>query len=122
MSYKILLADDSEDELSALKEILEAEGYEVDTAENGLFAMDKAEDKEYDLIITDLVMPVADGIQFLYSLNSLGSEVPVIVITGQNVIENMLNAFQMGAIDVLYKPYNISQLLELISKVLNSRI
>lgn len=122
MAYKILLADDSEDELSALKEILESEGYEVDTAENGLFAIDKAEDKEYDLIITDLVMPVADGIQFLYSLNSIGSEVPVIVITGQNAIENMLSAYQMGALDVLYKPYSIPQLLALMSKVLNTRI
>ncbi|MGE4318703.1 MAG: response regulator [Deferribacterales bacterium] len=122
MAYKILLADDSEDELFALKEILESEGYEVETAENGLFARDKAEETEYDLIVTDLVMPVSDGIHFLYSLNEDGSEVPVIVITGHDQIENMLSAFQMGAIDVLYKPYNVSQLLELIEKVLNKKI
>ena len=122
MAYKILLADDDESEVSALKEILEAEGYDVETAENGLFARDLAEDENFDLILTDLMMPVSDGIQFLYTLNAAGSDVPVIVLTGQNQIDNMLSAFQMGAVDVLYKPYNISQLLELIAKVLNRKI
>jgi DNA-binding NtrC family response regulator len=77
---------------------------------------------EYDLIITDLVMPVSDGIQFLYSLQTGGHETPVIVMTGHQNIENMLNAYQLGAIDVLYKPYDISQLLDLTKKVLENRI
>jgi DNA-binding NtrC family response regulator len=122
MAYRILLAEDDQQESSALKEILQSEGYFVDTVENGLFAQDKVAEYEYDLIITDLVMPVSDGIQFLYSLNSIGAEIPVIVITGHENIENMLNAYQLGAIDVLYKPYDVSQLLDLAKKVLENRI
>lgn len=122
MAYRILLAEDNELEQSALKEIFESEGLIVDTVANGLFALDKVKDFDYHLIITDLVMPVADGIQFLYSLNSLGRDIPVIVITGYDNIENMLSAYQMGAIDVVYKPYDVSMLLDLCRKILENRI
>lgn len=122
MSFKVLLVDDNESELSALKELFEAEGYLADTVENGLFARDMIDESNYDLIVTDLVMPVSDGIQLLYSLSSAGSEIPVIVITGYDRIENMLSAYQMGAIDVLYKPYDVSQLFALCDKVLNRKI
>lgn len=122
MAYRILLAEDNEMEQSALKDILDSEGYVVDSAVNGLFALDKVKDNDYHLIITDLVMPVSDGIQFLYSLSSLGRDIPVIVITGYDNIENMLSAYQMGALDVLYKPYDINQLLDLCRKILENRI
>jgi len=122
MAYKILLAEDNEMELSALKDIFISEGFLVDSVSNGLFAIDKVKDNDYHLIITDLVMPVSDGIQFLYGLNSLGREIPVIVITGYDNIENMLSAYQMGAIDVVYKPYDISNLIDLCRKVLENRI
>ncbi|PLX65869.1 MAG: response regulator [Denitrovibrio sp.] len=94
----------------------------IDTVSNGLFALDKVKDNDYHLIITDLVMPVSDGIQFIYSLNNLGREIPVIVITGYDNIENMLNAYQMGAIDVAYKPYDPEKLLDLCRKILENRI
>jgi len=122
MAYKVLLAEDNEMESSALKAIFEAEGYIIDTVSNGLFALDKVKDNDYHLIITDLVMPVSDGIQFIYSLNNLGREIPVIVITGYDNIENMLNAYQMGAIDVAYKPYDPEKLLDLCRKILENRI
>ena len=122
MAYKILLAEDNEMESTALKGIFEAEGYTLDTVSNGLFALDKVKDNDYHLVITDLVMPVSDGIQFIYSLNNLGREIPVIVLTGFDNIENMLNAYEMGAIDVVYKPYDVNKLLDLCRKVLENRI
>ena len=122
MAYRILLAEDNEMELSALKDILTTEGFIVDSVSNGLFAIDKVKDNEYHLIVTDLVMPVSDGIQFLYGLNNLGREIPVIVITGYDNIENMLSAYQMGAIDVVYKPYDVAHLIDLCRKVLKNRI
>lgn len=122
MSYRILLAEDNEMESSALSEILRSEGFVVDSVSNGLFALDKVKDNDYHLIVTDLVMPVADGIQFLYSLNSLGREIPVVVITGYDNIDNMLSAYQMGAIDVVYKPYDVNKLIDLCRKILENRI
>lgn len=122
MAYRILLAEDNELEKSALTELFTAEGFIVDSVTNGLFALDKVKENDYHLIVTDLVMPVSDGIQFIYSLNNLGREIPVIVITGYDNIENMLSAYQMGAIDVVYKPYDIKQLINLCRKVLENRL
>jgi len=122
MAYRILLAEDNEMEQSTLKQIFESEGFYVDSVSNGLFALDKVKDNDYHLIVTDLVMPVSDGIQFIYSLNNLGREIPVIVLTGYDNIENMLSAYQMGAIDVMYKPYDIDKLINLCRKVLENRI
>lgn len=122
MAYKVLLAEDNEMEQSALKDLFVSDGYVVDSVSNGLFALDKVKDNDYHLIVTDLVMPVSDGIQFLYSLSSLGRDIPVIVLTGFDNIENMLSAYQMGAIDVVYKPYDINKLLDLCRKVLENRI
>ncbi|MGE4479092.1 MAG: response regulator [Deferribacterales bacterium] len=122
MAYRILLAEDNEMEKSALSDIFTAEGFVVDSVSNGLFALDKVKDNDYHLIVTDLVMPVSDGIQFLYSLSSLGRDIPVIVITGYDNIENMLSAYQMGAIDVVYKPYDVKKLIDLCRKILENRI
>jgi len=122
MAYRILLAEDNEMEQSALSDIFVSEGFVVDSVSNGLFALDKVKDNDYHLIVTDLVMPVSDGIQFLYSLSSLGRDIPVIVITGYDNIENMFSAYQMGAIDVVYKPYDVNKLLDLCRKILENRI
>jgi len=122
MAYRVLLAEDNEMEQSALSDIFTAEGFVVDSVSNGLFALDKVKDNDYHLIVTDLVMPVSDGIQFLYSLSSLGRDIPVIVITGYDNIENMLSAYQMGAIDVVYKPYDVKKLIDLCRKILENRI
>ncbi|MGD9808049.1 MAG: response regulator [Deferribacterales bacterium] len=116
------MAEDNEMEKSALSDIFTAEGFVVDSVSNGLFALDKVKDNDYHLIVTDLVMPVSDGIQFLYSLSSLGRDIPVIVITGYDNIENMLSAYQMGAIDVVYKPYDVKKLIDLCRKILENRI
>jgi len=122
MAYKVLLAEDNEIEQSALKDLFVSDGYAVDSVSNGLFALDKVKENDYHLIVTDLVMPVSDGIQFLYSLSSLGRDIPVIVLTGYDNIENMLSAYQMGAIDVVYKPYDVNKLLDLCRKILENRI
>jgi DNA-binding NtrC family response regulator len=122
MAYRVLLAEDNEMEQSALRDIFTSEGFVVDSVSNGLFALDKVKDNDYHLIVTDLVMPVSDGIQFLYSLSSLDRDIPVIVITGHDNIENMLSAYQMGALDVVYKPYDVNKLIDLCRKVLENRI
>ena len=115
----ILLVEDDKDESMTLKGILEDEGYRVDTAENGRFALDLMGQNVYDLVLTDLVMPVTDGIKFLHTLSGSDCDVPVVVVTGHEDIENMLSAFHLGAIDVLYKPYDIDELLGLVNKILS---
>jgi len=123
LKSRILLAEDNRHDREGLTALLVSNGYQVDTAENGLFALEKLNNNDdYDIIITDLIMPVSDGIKFLHALSKGGCETPVIVITGYENIDNMLSAYQFGAIDVLYKPYDINELLSLIDKVLSDNI
>ncbi|WP_022851312.1 response regulator [Limisalsivibrio acetivorans] len=119
MDKRILLVEDNRDEREGLAKLLEGSGFSVETAENGLFALDKLKEEEFDLVVTDLMMPAADGLQFLHTIRSAGDEMPVIVITGNENIASMLSAFQMGALDVVYKPFNYDTLLETISGVLS---
>jgi DNA-binding NtrC family response regulator len=122
VNYKILLIEDNAQERTSLEQLLASQGYQVTTAENGKFALDILTENEFDLILTDLIMPVTDGIKFLHTFSKYDMDIPVIVITGHEDIENMLSAFHLGAIDVLYKPYNIDELLSLVQKVLRQEI
>ena len=117
MIKKILVAEDNKYEREGLATLLTSENYEVFTVENGRFALEKLQDEEFDLVITDLMMPATDGLQFLHKLRSNGSSMPVIVITGNETLQSMLSAYQLGAVDVLYKPFDFAELLETIKRV-----
>jgi DNA-binding response OmpR family regulator len=117
MIKKILVVEDNKYEREGLAALLISENYEVATVENGRFALEVLKDDEFDLVITDLMMPATDGLQFLYKLRSSGSSVPVIVITGNENMQNMLSAYQLGAIDVIYKPFDFAELVETIKRV-----
>lgn len=117
MIKKILIAEDNKYEREGLAALLTAEAYDVFTVENGRFALEKLQSDEFDLVITDLMMPATDGLQFLHKLRSNGSSMPVIVTTGNENLQSMLSAYQLGAVDVIYKPFDFSELLETIKRV-----
>ena len=79
---KILIVDDERSIRNSLKEILEMEGYQVDTAENGADATAMAENEKYDAIFCDIKMPGMDGTEVLQKLVEDGVETPVIMISG----------------------------------------
>lgn len=117
---KILLVEDDKHERQGLSALLKQVGHEIEVAENGKFALEVlSEIDNFDIVITDLIMPVTDGLRFLHSVRNSGNDIPVIVITGHENIENMLSAYELGAVDVLYKPYDFNQLKELIKKISN---
>lgn len=118
MAKKILIVEDDSFTSEGLKSVLEETGYAVDIAENGLIAVDKLKCNEYHLIITDLMMPVMDGMQLLNRVKDICINIPVIIITAYDNIENMLTAYQFGVVEILDKPFDISELIELVEEII----
>lgn len=105
---KILVIDDERAIRNTLKEILEFEGYEVDTAEDGDRGLDKAQKGNFDLIYCDIKMPGKDGIEVL---SAYEGGTPMVMISGHGNIETAVEALKHGAFDFIEKPLDLNRLL-----------
>lgn len=106
---KILIIDDERAIRNTLKDILEFEGYEVNTAEDGEQGVNMAKKDSYDLIYTDIKMPKMDGMEVLDNLSDLPC--PIIMISGHGNIETAVEALKKGAFDFIEKPLDLNRLL-----------
>lgn len=107
---KILVVDDEELVRSSLARFLANKGHKIEEAENGLEAIKKLEKQSFDLVLTDLKMPVADGREVLRVMGERFSSIPRIVLTAVGSDEDILLALKTGAYDFLTKPildYNL---------------
>ncbi|MDD5450784.1 MAG: sigma-54 dependent transcriptional regulator [Desulfovibrionales bacterium] len=117
----ILVVDDSPAVLSGIAEILQSNGYTVDTASDGAIAVDKINDKFYDIILTDLAMPKKDGMELLKYITENSPESMCIIITGYGTIKNAVEAIRLGAFDYLTKPVKSEEIQVVIERALNYR-
>lgn len=115
---KILLIDDSPDILKSLAYVLEANGYDVTKAANGKLGIKALKNNEYDLVLTDLKMPEAGGLEVLDYLMHHSPQTLCIILTGYGTIENSVAAIKMGAFDYITKPVKTSGLLVAVEKAL----
>lgn len=107
----ILIVDDEKNILGSVARALRMESYEVDVAGSAKVALDKVAAQAFDLILADVQMPVMDGISMIEQLNALGSQIPVIVMSGHATIDTAVRATQLGARDFLEKPIGTERLL-----------
>lgn len=108
----ILIVDDEPDIRSLVSEILEDEGYQVDSAENAADARLKWSKRKPDLVLLDIWMPDEDGISLLKSLKDSGSLCcPVIMMSGHATIETAVEATRLGAYDFIEKPLSMAKML-----------
>jgi CheY-like chemotaxis protein len=119
---RILLVDDDPMITELVVDMLGMEGYDVDTANNGLEALQKLERQRYDLIITDLHMPKLDGSGFYRELGrrKLHSLKRIIFLTGTTGASEEHRFVQESGVPVLFKPFNVSDLIELVRRLLSS--
>jgi len=117
----ILVVDDEPMIREILRETLEQEGYRVSEAENGKVAYDKIHEIGYDLVLTDVKMPVMDGFTLMKNLGDMTDSLPVIVITSFSDIDVAVDAIRLGAYDYLVKPFNISQVTMSVQRALDRR-
>ena len=108
---KILVIDDERAIRNTLKEILEMESHEVETAENGRIALDKAKQQQYDIIFSDIKMPEMDGMELLTALREAEIDCPVVMISGHGTIETAVECIKKGAFDFIIKPIDLNRLL-----------
>ena len=101
---KILIAEDNQLSRENLSEILTMSGYDVKAFENGRYAMDALVQDKYDLIITDLKMPEADGLELLKFTKDMNPDNIVIMITGHGTVNTAVDAMKLGAFDYIVKP------------------
>lgn len=121
MAY-ILIIDDDPGICDIFQQILEAEGHETSTAANGLAGLDQFRQRQADLIITDMVMPVMDGLKLILELKRESPNTPVIAISGGGAInaERYLTlAGNIGSIETLTKPVSRRQLIDAINATLH---
>lgn len=114
---QILVVDDESSIRRTLKEILEFEKYTVDLAANGMDALEKARQTNYDAILLDIKMPEMDGMEVLEKLMQF-REVPVIMISGHGTIETAVEAIKKGAYDFIVKPPDLNRLLTTVRNAL----
>ncbi len=122
---KILVVDDEEDVRDIMEAVLTGEGFDVDTATNGLEALEKYKESlkkgdPFDVIITDLMMPVMDGINLIEEIQKLETQPLIIVITGFGTIDTAVKALKIGAYDYILKPFKIGDILLTIKRGLES--
>ena len=112
MSNKILVADDEQSMRETLTIMLEKENYTVDSAENGLRALELIESNhgEYDLIISDLKMPGLDGIGLIEAISSK-HDIPIIIMTAHATKDQAISALNLGASFFIEKPFKNRELL-----------
>lgn len=117
---RVLVVDDEIDVMSVAKAYLEYAGYEVTTANSGKLALEILEREQFDLIITDVIMPEMTGFELLEEVEKRFPNLPSIVCSGFS--EELLKQYgdQKQSLKVLDKPYSRVQLIGLVEKVLNS--
>lgn len=113
---KILIVDDEPEILRTMKRILERKDYVVVTFENPVPALEYLKTERVHLILSDLKMPVMDGMQFLAQVKKSYPSIPVVLITGHATISTAVAAIQLGAADYLKKPFEIKKIYEVVQR------
>jgi len=119
MPERILVVDDEPNMLRLLKTILmDKTGYEVTTTNNPLEVSKLLQEGHYDLVVTDLKMPLVDGIDLIGIVKNIDASMPIIVITAYGTIETAEEAIQKGAYDFITKPFRKETILITIKRAL----
>jgi len=121
LQIKILLVDDEEIILKSFRKDFEIENYAVTTAESGEEAFTILENDQFDIVLTDLVMPGIDGIDVLKKAKKLNPETGVIILTGYGDMTSAIEALRLGADDYLLKPCDVDELLLRIARCLEKK-
>jgi DNA-binding response OmpR family regulator len=121
---KILLVEDNQLASEAMQMVLENDGFEVDAADNARQALASLKNSNPDIVITDIVMPDMDGLEFIRSIRELSMGVPILAISGMESEDKTLclkQAEKLGADICLSKPVSRGQLLESVRYLLVMR-
>jgi DNA-binding NtrC family response regulator len=121
MAYKAIVIDDDVATLELMKFQLDAEGFDVTTAENGQAGITFVAETEFDIILTDLNLPDFDGIEMVRRCKEISPDTEIIMITGFGSTEKTIEATKAGAFHYVEKPIEFEELLLLIEKAIDRK-
>lgn len=108
---KLLIAEDDRELRQLFTHVLVKNGYTVKDVSNGKEALDAMENDYFDLVISDIMMPVMDGYEFVRFLRESGSTTPVMMITAKDAFDDMRMGFLSGSDDYMIKPVNVNEMV-----------
>ena len=109
--FKIIIAEDDRELRQLFSHVLTKNGYTVKGVSNGQEALDAMDNDYYDLIISDIMMPVMDGYAFVRTLRDTGNTTPVLMITAKDAFDDMRQGFLSGTDDYMVKPINVNEMV-----------
>lgn len=109
--FKILIAEDDVELRELFKHVLIKNGYSVTGVSNGQEALDQLDKSYFDLVISDIMMPVLDGYELVHSLRESGNNIPVLTVTAKDAFDDMRLGFLSGMDDYMVKPVNVNELV-----------
>jgi CheY-like chemotaxis protein len=118
---RILIADDEKLVRDLFVEALGGRGYEVDTAAEGIEALQKVRSGGVDLLILDLKMPDMDGTEIMKRIRKTGADFPIFCITAYPSPESLEESLKQGCFDYITKPFDMEEVLALIQRALDVR-
>jgi len=121
MSARILIVDDEEIVIRSCMRILTSDDISLDSAGDGLEALQKINETDYDMLILDILMPKMNGIEVLQRVKESHPDIDVIMITGLNEIETAVKAMKLGAFDYLPKPFDPEELEMVVARAFERR-
>ena len=108
---KILIAEDDQELCQLFSHVLAKNGYAVTGAANGKEALTAMESDYYDLLISDIMMPMMDGYELVRQLRESGNQTPVMMITAKDAFDDMRQGFLSGTDDYMVKPINVNEMV-----------
>ena len=115
---KILIAEDDRELRQLFEHVLVKNGYSVRGVSNGQEALDAMDEEYFNLIISDIMMPVMDGYTLVRSLREAGDTTPVLMITAKDAFDDMRMGFLSGTDDYMVKPVNVNEMVLRVSALL----
>ena len=118
MSQKILIVDDEESIVTLLQYNVERAGFTTEAAYDGIEALEKCENNEYDLIILDLMLPGMDGLEICKQLRNQKIETPILMLTAKDDELDKILGLELGADDYMTKPFSPKEVVARIKAIL----
>lgn len=109
--FKILIAEDDAELRQLFTHVLNKNGYDVTGVDNGKKALDALSNDYYDMVISDIMMPVMDGYELVRGLREINKTIPVMMITAKDAFDDMRLGFLSGSDDYMVKPVNVNEMV-----------